>query len=89
MTLYPGIDDHGGVESLGVKMSIVTSCQMPDKTVYTIAKETFDNFEPFEKKHSKASMMTKKTIIEGLPAPVHPGAMKYYKESGLEAILRP
>jgi TRAP transporter TAXI family solute receptor len=89
MTLYPGIDDHGGVEALGVKMSIVTSCGMPDKTVHTIAKETFENFGPFEKKHLTASMMTKVAMIDGLPAPVHPGAMKYYKESGMDPLLRP
>jgi TRAP transporter TAXI family solute receptor len=88
MTLYPGIDDHGGVEALGVKMSIVTSCGMPDQTVHTIAKETFENFGPFEKRHPTASMMTRKAMIEGLQAPVHPGAMKYYKESGMDPMLR-
>jgi TRAP transporter TAXI family solute receptor len=88
-TLYPGIDDHGGVEALGVKMSIVTSCGMPDQTVHTIAKETFENFGPFEKRHPTASMMTRKAMIEGLQAPVHPGAMKYYKESGMDPMLRP
>ena len=89
MTLYPGLDDHGGVEALGVKMSLITSCGIPDKTVYIVTKETFENFEPFEKRHPKASMMTGKGMIEGLPAPVHPGAMKYYKESGMDALLRP
>jgi hypothetical protein len=57
--------------------------------VYIVAKETFENFEPFEKRHPTASMMTRKAMIEDLPAPVHPGAMKYYKESGMDARLRP
>ncbi len=89
MTLYPGLDDHGGIEALGVKTGLITSCRIPDKTVYIVTKETFENFEPFEKRHPAASMMTKKAMIEGLPAPVHPGALKYYKESGLDAMLRP
>jgi TRAP-type uncharacterized transport system substrate-binding protein len=62
---------------------------MPDKTVYTIAKESFENFGSFEKKYLKASMMTKKAMITGLPTPVHPGAMKYYIETEMEATLRP
>lgn len=89
MTMYPGLDDNGGIEALGVKTSLITSCGIPDQTVYIIAKETFENLEPFAKRHPTASMMTGKAMIEGLPAPVHPGAMKYYKESGMDPVLRP
>jgi len=89
MTLYPGLDDHGGIEVLGVKTSLITSCGIPDKTVYIVTKETFENSEAFKKRHPSASMMTGKGMVEGLPSPVHPGAMKYYKESGMAAMLRP
>ena len=27
--------------------------------------------------------LTRQTMLEGLTAPIHPGALKYYKEAGL------
>jgi len=89
MTLYPGLENNDDVRGLSVKMSLVTSCGIPDKTVYIVTKETFENSEAFKKRYPSASMMTGKAMIEGLPAPVHPGAMKYYEESGMDAMLRP
>jgi TRAP transporter TAXI family solute receptor len=89
MTLCPGLDDNGGIEALGVKKSLITACRIPNKTVYIVTKETFENIDPFGKRHPTASMMTQKEMIEDMPAPVHPGAMKYYKESEMDTMLRP
>jgi len=52
--------------------------------VYAITKEVFDNFESFKKLHPAYKVLTKKGMLEGLSAPIHPGAMKYYKEAGLK-----
>ncbi|MDX2441803.1 MAG: TAXI family TRAP transporter solute-binding subunit [Desulfobacterales bacterium] len=89
MKLYPGLDDNAGIEALGVKMSVISSCQTPNNTVYILTKEAFENFESFKKKHPASSMIARKAMLEGLPAPVHPGAMTYYKESEMDALLRP
>jgi hypothetical protein len=51
--------------------------------VYAITKEVFDNFEAFKKLHPAYQVLTKEGMLEGLSAPIHPGAMKYYKEAGL------
>jgi hypothetical protein len=71
------------VQTFGVKATFVTSAKVPDKVVYAITKEVFDNFESFKKLHPAYEVLTKENMLEGMSAPIHPGAMKYYKEAGM------
>ncbi len=80
---YPGAQNDKDVETFGVKATFVTSAKVPDDIVYAITKEVFDNFEEFKKLHPAYSTLTKENMLQGLSAPIHPGAMKYYKEAGL------
>jgi len=80
---YPGAENDKDVETFGVKATFVTSAKMPDEIVYAITKEVFENFESFKKLHPAYSVITKESMLEGLSAPLHPGAIKYYKEAGL------
>jgi hypothetical protein len=80
---YPGAVNDADVPTFGVKATFVTSAKVPDNVVYAITKEVFDNFEEFKKLHPAYSVLTKQNMLEGLSAPIHPGAMKYYKEAGL------
>jgi len=81
---YPGATNDGDVDTFGVKATFVTSAKVPDKVVYAITKEVFENFEDFKKLHPAYQVLTKKNMLEGMSAPIHPGAMKYYKEAGLK-----
>ncbi len=83
MKFYSGASNEGDVETFGVKATFVTSSKVPDEVVYAITKEVFDNFEAFKKLHPAYGVLTKKNMLEGMSAPVHPGAMKYFKEAGL------
>lgn len=80
---YPGAENDKDIETFGVKATFVTSAKVPDEVVYAITKEVFDNFEEFKKLHPAYSVLTKENMLQGLSAPIHPGAMKYYKEAGL------
>ncbi|MDH3329142.1 MAG: TAXI family TRAP transporter solute-binding subunit [Desulfobulbaceae bacterium] len=80
---YPGAQNDKDVETFGVKATFVTSAKVPDDVVYAITKEVFDNFDEFKKLHPAYSVLTKENMLQGLSAPIHPGAMKYYKEAGL------
>lgn len=80
---YPGADNNGDVASFGVKATFVTSAKVKDKYVYGLVKEIFENFDEFKKLHPAYAVLTKENMLEGLSAPIHPGAMKYYKEAGL------
>jgi hypothetical protein len=81
--VYPGATNKSDVQTFGVKATFVTSAKVPDKVVYAITKEVFDNFEDFKKLHPAYEVLTKENMLEGMSAPVHPGAMKYYKEAGM------
>ncbi len=85
MSNYPGAaNTEDAVETFGVKATFVTSAKVPDNVVYAIVKEVFDNFDSFKKLHPAYEGLTKEDMLTGLSAPIHPGAMKYYKEVGLK-----
>lgn len=67
----------------GVLASFVTSAKVPDEVVYTLVKSVFENFDDFKKLHPAfANLDPQNMIKDGLSAPLHPGAVKYYKEKG-------
>ncbi|MDX2441100.1 MAG: TAXI family TRAP transporter solute-binding subunit [Desulfobacterales bacterium] len=82
--LYPGAENTENVDTFGVKATFVTSAKVSDDVVYAVTKEVFDNFDDFKKLHPAYAVLTKEGMLEGLSAPLHPGALKYYKEAGLK-----
>ena len=67
----------------GVLASFVTSAKVPDVAVYELVKAVFENFDEFKKLHPAFVGLDPKSMIkDGLSAPLHPGAVKYYKEKG-------
>ncbi len=79
--LYAGNPDP--TETYGVLATVVTSSKTPDDVVYQIVKATFENFNEFKSLHPAfANLDPAKMIKDGLSAPLHPGAEKYYKEKG-------
>lgn len=85
MENYPGaLNTEKAVPTFGVRATIVTSARVPDAVVYAITKEVFNNFEAFVAMHPAYGGLTKMDMLSGLSAPIHAGAMKYYKEAGLK-----
>jgi TRAP transporter TAXI family solute receptor len=72
------------VTTFGVKATFVTSADTPTDVVYEVVRAVFENIEDMRKLHPAfANLDPKKMVKDGLSAPLHPGAMKYYKEKGL------
>jgi TRAP transporter TAXI family solute receptor len=72
-----------GAKTFGVVASIVSSAKVPADTVYLLVKAVFENFEDFKKLHpALANLQPQDMIKNGLSAPLHDGAVKYYKEKG-------
>ena len=70
-------------KTFGVVASFVSSAKVPADTVYLLVKSVFDNFEDFKKLHPAfAHLQPQDMIKNGLSAPLHDGAVKYYKEKG-------
>ena len=67
----------------GVLATMVTSAKVPADTVYTITKAVFENLDEFKKLHPAfAHLEAKNMIKDGLSAPIHEGALRYYREKG-------
>ena len=72
------------VTTFGVKATVVTSANVSDELVSLVVKAVMENFDDFKKQHPAfASLKKEDMIAAGLSAPLHPGAIKYYKEAGL------
>jgi len=67
----------------GVLATFVTSAKVPENVVYELTKAVFDNFEEFKKLHPAFGALDPKAmVVNGNSAPLHPGALKYYREKG-------
>ena len=63
---------------------MVTSADVSDELVYLVTKAVMDNFDDFKAQHPAFGFLKKEDMIKaGLSAPLHPGAIKAYKEAGL------
>jgi TRAP transporter TAXI family solute receptor len=70
-------------KTYGVLATMITSTKVPADTVYTITKAVFDNFDEFKKLHPAfANLDPKHMVTDGLTAPLHEGAARYYREKG-------
>jgi len=69
--------------TFGVQATIVSSAKVPADVVYTVVKTVFENLDEFKKLHPALAHLKPEDMIKnGLSAPLHEGAAKYYKEKG-------
>jgi len=70
--------------TFGVGATFVSSTKVPDEVIYQVVKAVFDNFDDFKNLHPAfANLKPEEMIKDGLSAPLHNGAIKYYKEAGM------
>ncbi len=77
------------VATVGVKATFVTSASAADEIVYAITKEVFENFDSFKALHPAYQVLTKPDMLKGLSAPIHAGALKYYRQASLDKHIDP
>jgi TRAP transporter TAXI family solute receptor len=79
--LYPNNPD--ATNTYGVLATVVASAKAPAESVYQVVKAVFDNFDEFKKLHpALANLKPENMVKDGLSAPLHEGAIRYYKEKG-------
>ena len=79
--MYPGNDQD--IKTYGVVATVVSSSKVPADTVYAVVKAVFDNFDEFKKLHPAFAVLKPENMVkDGLSAPLHDGAAKYFKEKG-------
>ena len=80
--MYRGTDTD--VRTFGVGATVVSSTAVGADTIYHVVKAVFDDFDDFKKLHPAFDDLKKEEMIsDGLSAPLHDGAVRYYKEAGL------
>ncbi len=80
--MYRGNDSD--VATFGVGATFVTSNDVPEDVVYVVVKAVFENLEDFRGLHPAfANLEAEQMVRDGLSAPLHPGAERYFREAGL------
>lgn len=79
--LYRGNDED--VETFGVAATFVSSTNVDDDVIYETVKSVFENFDRFKRLHPAFENLKEEDMIaDGLTAPLHDGAARYYRERG-------
>ncbi len=80
--MYKGNDSE--VKTFGVKATFVSSSDVEPELIYETVKAVFDRFDDFKTLHPVFSTLKPENMIfDGNSAPLHEGAERYFRESGL------
>ncbi|MBJ6800133.1 TAXI family TRAP transporter solute-binding subunit [Geomonas propionica] len=83
MRFYPNVQVSGTVQSLGVRTVLFTSADQSDESVYHVVREILGNLDLFRRQHPILQDLTQEQAAQVTVIPLHPGAARYFKESGL------
>lgn len=76
------------IRTIGSPNVLVTRSDIPEDVVYNITKVIWENLATLQEIHGATKDMRLEIAIDGLGAPLHPGAIRYYREIGLEIPSR-
>lgn len=80
--MYRGTDSD--VTTFGVGATFVTGADVPEEVVYQVTRAVFETLDQFRALHpALANLDPAQMVTDGLSAPLHPGAERYYREAGL------
>jgi TRAP transporter TAXI family solute receptor len=86
-SIIPGgmyVGNPGDVPTIGTRAVLVSLSNEPDELVYAVVKAVFENFAVFRLLHPALSTLDmQKMVPSEAVIPIHPGALKYYREAGL------
>ena len=77
---YP--DQTEAVATIAHPNILAVHADVPEQVVYEITKAIYENLDFLGSIHKAVRQMSLATAIDGLPAPLHPGALKFYTEVG-------
>ena len=79
---YAGVNE--ATLTFGVVITAVGSEDLADDDAYEIVKAVFDNLDKFKRLHPAfGNLSPGRMAADGLSAPMHPGALRYFKEQGM------
>lgn len=80
--LYRGVDK--GAKTFSVRAVLVTTQRVPEGIVYEVVRSVFGSFDALRHAHPALIGLEQAAMVaQGLVAPLHPGAARYYAEENL------
>jgi TRAP transporter TAXI family solute receptor len=79
---YP--NQENPVRTISSPNVLVTRADISDDVVYEITKVIWENLATLQEIHGATNDMRLELAVNGLGAPLHPGALRYYREAGLD-----
>jgi TRAP transporter TAXI family solute receptor len=73
----------GDVATVAVPNFLVTRADLPDELVYNMTKAIYENLDSLIAAHAAAKGIVLDKAAKGSPAPLHPGAIKYFTEKNV------
>ncbi|MDH3977921.1 MAG: TAXI family TRAP transporter solute-binding subunit [Gammaproteobacteria bacterium] len=83
-SIYLKADNKADIETLGINATLLTSANVPDDVVYAITKAVLENLDSLNEFDTKFNALLNGKATDSLVVPIHPGALKYYREIGLD-----
>lgn len=72
------------IQSIAHPTMLAVRADVPDEAVYQITRAIFENLAALHEIHKATREVTLERTLIGLGAPLHPGALRYYREVGLQ-----
>ena len=72
------------VTTVTVKATLIVSTSADEEAVYNVTKAIFDNIDTITAAHAKGAELSLENATDGMTAPFHAGAAKYFKEKGID-----
>ena len=79
-------DVAGDTPTYGLANGLVISADVSEDRVYQMTKAIFESLDDLAGVHPAFGRVSKETVLNGFGAPLHPGALKYYREIGVPGI---
>lgn len=79
---YPGQDED--IQTISQANLLAVHKDLSPEVVYKITKNLYENLTFLRKVHRSTEEMSLNQALSGLPVPLHPGAVRFYREKGLE-----
>lgn len=70
----------------GLANGLVISADVPEDRVYEMTQAVFENLDALAGVHPAFGKMSAETVLNGFGSPLHPGALRYYREIGVPGI---
>jgi TRAP transporter TAXI family solute receptor len=83
-TTYPAFQT-AAVPTIIMATTLMVDSQLPDDIAYKVTKTLCENEAEMPKIHASMDVFKCATAIKTQPVPVHPGALRYYKERGFSS----